>query len=206
MPRAGSIYRTGSRKRLSLCFAAILLLVFLFTRMPAVLEFPSVTLLGLTGLLLTALGAFGRIWSSIYIAGRKNKKLVDEGPYSVTRNPLYLFSLSGATGLGLASCNPVVLVCLLAGFLLYYPGVIAAEEEKLRAKHGELFEEYQSRVPRIVPDLSLFAQPEYIPASPGPVDKSFADAVWFILGYIALRAVVWLHFFALLPALEIPFF
>lgn len=206
MPRAKSIYSTGSRKRLTLCFAVLLILVLLFTRIPAILEFPSITILGLIGLLFTALGAFGRVWSSIYIAGRKNKELVDEGPYSVTRNPLYLFSLLGATGLGLASCNPVVLVCLLAGFLLYYPGVIAAEEEKLRAKHGENYEEYRSRVPRVLPDFSLFAQPEQISLSPGPATRAFADAVWFILGYIGLRTVVWLHAFTLLPALEVPFF
>ena len=191
---------------MSLCCAGVLLIVFLFTRMPALLEFPTILLLGLSGLLLAALGAFGRIWSSIYVAGRKNKEVVDEGPYSVTRNPLYLFSLLGAAGLGLASCNPVVLVCLLAGFLLYYPGVIAAEEEKLRAKHGELYEEYRSRVPRILPDFSMFSQPEHITIQPGPATRAFADAIWFILGYIALRTVVWLHAFSLLPALEIPFF
>lgn len=187
-------------------FAIVLLLVFLFTKSADLLQFPTVVALGLIGLLLASLGAFGRVWSSLYIAGHKSSELVDKGPYSVTRNPLYLFSLLGAVGLGLASCNPVVLLSLLAAFLFYYPGVISQEEKKLLAKHGAPFEEYLARVPRFLPQPSLFEQPEYITTIPGPVTTAFGDAVWFIVGYIVLRIVVWLHVFNILPTMEIPFF
>src|SRR5438874_6144411 len=51
-------------------------------------------------ILLTA--AFGRIWSAAYISGRKNHELVVDGPYSLTRNPLYFFSFLGYLGAGLA--------------------------------------------------------------------------------------------------------
>jgi len=204
MARKKNLYRPGTRKMISIGFAAVLLPLFLFTKVPALLQFPAVAALGLIGLLLAALGAFGRIWSSVYIEGHKNKEIVDQGPYSVTRNPLYLFSLLGAFGLGLASCNPIVLILLLAAYVLYYPGVISSEEEKLRAKHGAPFEEYLARVPRILPDFSLFHQPEEIAVRPGPVTRAFTDAVWFILGYAALRIVVWLHVFGILPSLSIP--
>jgi protein-S-isoprenylcysteine O-methyltransferase Ste14 len=206
MARKKGIYRTGTRKVLSIGFAAILLLLLLFTRASPLLQLPAVNALGLIGLLLAALGAFGRVWSSIYIEGHKNKEIVDQGPYSVTRNPLYLFSLIGAAGLGLASCNPAVLLLLLAAYLLYYPGVISREEKKLRAKHGAAFEEYLARVPRILPRFSLFRQPEEITVRPGSLNRAFGDAIWFIAGYAALRAVVWLHAFNILPALEIPLF
>lgn len=206
MARGKRVYRSRTRILLSRGLAVGLFLLFLFTRAQGMLRFPTVVALGLTGLLLASLGAFGRVWSSLYVVGRKTSELVDKGPYSATRNPLYLFSLLGAVGLGLASCNPLVLLCLLAGFLLYYPGVISREEDKLRVQHGAAFEDYVARVPRILPRPSLFEQPEYITARSIPITRAFADAVWFILAYILLRAVVWLHAFNVLPALELPLF
>jgi len=206
MAGAQRIYRSQNRILLSRIFAVLLLLVFLFTKSPELLRFPTIIVLGLLGLLLATLGAFGRVWSSVYIAGRKTNELVDQGPYSITRNPLYVFSLLGAVGLGLASCNPVVLILLLALFILYYPGVISKEEAKLRRKHGDSFEEYMATVPRILPHFSLFRQPEQITVNPKPITRAFTDAIWFIVGYVALRALVWLHAFSFLPALELPLF
>jgi protein-S-isoprenylcysteine O-methyltransferase Ste14 len=43
----------------------------------------------------------GRMWSILYIGSKKNQTLVATGPYSITRNPLYLFSAIGAMGIGL---------------------------------------------------------------------------------------------------------
>lgn len=55
--------------------------------------------LWLMGWLFVGVGAMGRIWCSIYISGYKNNKLVMEGPYSLCRNPLYLFSYLGGVGI-----------------------------------------------------------------------------------------------------------
>lgn len=41
------------------------------------------------GLLLLAICIVGRSVSSLYISGYKNAHLVDSGPYSICRNPLY---------------------------------------------------------------------------------------------------------------------
>src|ERR1700759_4235786 len=41
-----------------------------------------------------------RFWATLYIGGRKPDVVVDEGPYSVCRNPLYLGSLLIAVGAG----------------------------------------------------------------------------------------------------------
>ena len=46
---------------------------------------------------MAGIGAFGRIWCSLYIAGYKNNVLVIEGPYSMCRNPLYFFSFIGGS-------------------------------------------------------------------------------------------------------------
>ena len=56
------------------------------------------TVVGLAG---TGAACAGRLWCSVYIAGKKNRELVKVGPYSVCRNPLYFFSLVGAIGAAL---------------------------------------------------------------------------------------------------------
>ncbi len=45
-------------------------------------------------------GAALRLWATLWIAGRKKNKLVDDGPYRACRNPLYLGTF--AMGIGLA--------------------------------------------------------------------------------------------------------
>src|SRR3979409_629170 len=55
----------------------------------------------------------GRTWCSLYIGGRKTSRLVTAGPYSVSRNPLYVFSVIGAVGIG--AQLGAVSVAILAG-------------------------------------------------------------------------------------------
>ena len=52
---------------------------------------------------MAGIGAFGRIWCSLYIAGYKNNVLVTDGPYSMCRNPLYFFSFVGGIGVSCAT-------------------------------------------------------------------------------------------------------
>ncbi len=55
------------------------------------------------GVVLVGVATVGRLWCALYIGGRKNAVLVTEGPYAMTRNPLYFFSFLGFVGLGLAT-------------------------------------------------------------------------------------------------------
>ena len=55
------------------------------------------------GLVLTFIGCLGRVWCLVHIAGRKNNELVMEGPYSLCRNPLYLFGLIARVGVAFST-------------------------------------------------------------------------------------------------------
>lgn len=93
----------------------------------------------------------GRIWAALYLTGRKSKVLCMAGPFSLSRNPLYLFSFLGAIGLGLLTQSFVLLAALVVAFLAYYHFVISHEEKRLAELFGQDFEDYKRRVPRLIP-------------------------------------------------------
>jgi len=68
-------------------------------------------------LLLTA--CLGRVWCIMYIGGQKNTSVVTAGPYSMVRNPLYVFSFIGAIGLVLMTHSMVIAALLL----IFYIGI-----------------------------------------------------------------------------------
>ncbi|TIP81472.1 MAG: isoprenylcysteine carboxylmethyltransferase family protein, partial [Mesorhizobium sp.] len=64
------------------------------------------------GFVLILVCIFGRLWSILYVGGRKNSELAVRGPYSITRNPLYLFSTIGAFGVGFMFGSLIVAAAL----------------------------------------------------------------------------------------------
>lgn len=157
--------------------------------------------LELTGFILLLVCGFGRLWVNIYIRGKKSHTLVTFGPYSVCRNPLYLFSLMGAIGGCLAAKNLLVLVLILFLFLVYYPLVIVAEERKLRKVFEESYDEYVKRVPRFLPRLSLYHDSEALIVKPRYFYLCVLSAMWFPLAFIILRVIQLLQEAGVLPVL-----
>ena len=153
------------------------------------------------GLVLVTVSALGRLWSSMYIAGYKNGRLITEGPYSIVRNPLYVFSFIGAVGIGFSSERLVVLAVLVVGFLLYYPQVVSGEENYMRGVHGEAYTEYEARTPRFIPNPSLFREPDTYVVNAGAYRKTFYDTVFFILVFVAIEIIEKLHDAGILPVL-----
>lgn len=111
------------------------------------------------GVLLAVTGFCGRLWCLSYIAGRKKRVLVAEGPYSLCRHPLYFFSLVG--GLGLALCTETLSAAVLfaVAFAAYYPQAIRGEEVFLRDNFPE-YEDYRRRVPLFFPRWSNYVEGE----------------------------------------------
>ncbi len=155
----------------------------------------------LSGVFLAAIASMGRLWCSVYIAGYKTDVLVMQGPYSMMRNPLYFFSLIGAIGVALATETLIVPLIVAIAFAAYYPFVIKSEESVLRKLHGNNFKDYFETVPRFIPDLTKFVEPDTYVVKPRIIKQHIFDALWFIwlLGF--LEFIETLHVLDLLPTL-----
>jgi len=104
------------------------------------------------GIFAILLCIFGRTWTSLYIGGRKNRALLTKGPYSVVRNPLYVFSILGAAGAGaqLGSVISSVIIGLLVWMVFYIE--VLREERNMAARHGANYAAYKTSVPRFLPN------------------------------------------------------
>jgi len=72
------------------------------------------------------------------------------GPYSYTRNPLYLGSMLMAFGFAAASRSLEITVLLTLLFIVIYAPTIYSEEQFLRSTFPA-FDSYAKRVPRLLP-------------------------------------------------------
>jgi protein-S-isoprenylcysteine O-methyltransferase Ste14 len=142
----------------------------------------------LAGAVLVGFATVGRLWCSLYISGYKNN-LITTGPYSLCRNPLYFFSLLGATGVGLATETFLIPAAIILAFAFYYPMVIKAEQRKLAGIHKEAFSDYCKRTPVFFPSLGLLTEPEEYIVKPKIFRKTLFEVLWFVwlLGILELK-------------------
>ena len=80
--------------------------------------------------------------------GDVSTQLVSDGPFRLSRNPIYLGMFLGLIGLAIASNTIWILVALVAFYLVIRYGVIAREEAYLTRKFGDLYRGYQAQVRR----------------------------------------------------------
>jgi protein-S-isoprenylcysteine O-methyltransferase Ste14 len=194
-----------SRVMVSRIFAVLVVLLAIFTTYSFKQDGIIDTVIEMSGLFLLTVCSAGRLWALLYISGYKTYSLITEGPYSITRNPLYLFSLIGAVGIGLASGNILVLGLLVIFYLLYYPLTIITEEKKLTKKLGQPYIDYMKRTPRFLPKLSLYNSSAQYQINTEIFLKSLAYGMWFIWVFIALRFIEMLQHNGHIPViLKVP--
>lgn len=155
------------------------------------------------GVMLTCLGFFGRVWCLSFIKGRKKRVLIQEGPYSLCRHPLYLFSLIGGVGVGLCTRTLTIPLIFLAAFALYYPLVIRKEEEFLGDNFAG-YEAYRRESNALFPRWSKFSEGETVTMCARSFRKELTEAAGSVafIGLIALvqglqRAAILPTFFLL---------
>ena len=185
----------------SRAFILAVLVVVVFGPPPATTSGWVIEASEMLGYFLLAAAALWRIWCALFIAGNKNGELAMTGPYSMVRNPLYLGNFAGAVGFGFAVEQPYLAALFALAFALFYPSVVAKEEARLATIFGERYRDYCARVPRWVPDWSLYSEPAEVTVSPRRVRGAIFDAMWFLWAFALWEFIEELHKLQLLPTL-----
>ena len=142
------------------------------------------------GVLPIVVGETIRIWSSGHI--HKNQILTVTGPYSLSRNPLYV----GSFILGAGFMVAMGVIWLAVTFLLFYAFVywftIKWEEDKLAKAFPDEWEDYFRAVPRFLPCLIL---PVYRPGEFSWSQVTKHKEMLNASVVVAVYAILWGKFF-----------
>lgn len=151
------------------------------------------------GLCCLVVAILGRCGCMLYLGGRKGADLVTDGPYSISRNPLYVFSLLAVLGIGWQTGSFVVGLVLASLAWLVFRWIIGQEEHLLRAAFGPRFDLYCARVPRFGPRFGLWTSPQHAMVDLSSVWRTLRDAAPYFLAIPLFEAIEaaqnagWLH-------------
>ncbi|HUH49159.1 MAG TPA: isoprenylcysteine carboxylmethyltransferase family protein [Mycoplana sp.] len=153
------------------------------------------------GLMLVFFGILGRLWSILYIGAHKNRKLVDVGPYSMTRNPLYLSSLAGVFGVGLMVGSLVVALSMTTACYVVFHYTARREALYLRSLFGPAYDDYARRTPLFLPNPSLYKGATSITFSQPALAATFRDSLFLLALFPLIEGLEYLRTTGHLPTL-----
>ena len=107
----------------------------------------------LSGLLVTLFGTVIQSWS--FASLDKNTTLAIQGPYMLTRNPMYIGRFFLLLGCLLLTGNILVILIFTLLYYFYMVNRVKREERQLYIFFKEAYEDYCSRVNRFVPSFKL---------------------------------------------------
>lgn len=202
MSAADELSRYQRRRRLAVALlVAILFVALLFVgsaELPGSDLHEYVEAFGGAAILVAILG---RTWCTLYIGGRKSAEIVRGGPYSVTRNPLYVFSTIGAAGIGAMTGSVTIAAVFALITYLAFRSVALVEENYLKRAFGQPYLDYMKEVPRFFPRLRLFRESEMLTVRPQLIYRTFTDGLLFLAAYPFFELVEHLQDAGILPVL-----
>lgn len=199
---------TASSRRLQRTSSGYLLLLLLtIVSQPSLAGAQSAVALTFLGLLCVVTACLGRIWCSIFIAGRKDRELVTHGPYALCRHPLYTLSLLGGLGVGLATLSLSLSLAVLGGLWWLLSEAAHSEERQLAAQFADDYDRYRETTPAFWPKTWRLTwsttspavtatSPNELLVHPRILWKAFVDAGAFFLLFacVALARQISLHY------------
>ena len=141
------------------------------------------------GVALIVIGALIRLWAAGHV--HKNEILATDGPYAFVRHPQYLGNCILALGFSLASGLLWAAAVWAVLFWLFYVPAIRREDEKLRRRFGEAWENWRASTPAVLPTRW-----------PGP-GSDIRTKDWSLLQSIRNGEPIWL---ALIAAAVVSFY
>ena len=122
-----------------------------------------------------------RMWSILYVGGRKSDELVTQGPYSLCRNPLYIGTFLLAIGAGLCFENLLMLVATLGVILPAHVIATRLEERHLGEKFPRENTQYKAGVPRFWPRLRGYRSGPTVTVSVRAIRRVTVDTLAVLL-------------------------
>ena len=153
------------------------------------------------GLALILICIAGRCWCTLYIGGRKGAELVDVGPYSLCRNPLYFFSFLGAAGVGAQTGSLIVTLLFSVAVWVVFRIVVSREEGFLKGALGEPDAHYLATTPRFLPLPWVWRGKDVLEVRPSRVALTFFDGLAFLLAIPLAEGLEILQNHKILPVL-----
>ena len=154
------------------------------------------------GFALVLIGGFGRIWASLYIEGNKIGKIISKGPYSMMRNPLYVFSLILLTGYCFAIQSAIIASISIILFALIYLPTIYNEEKRLLDAHNQSYKNYYQKTPRFLPKVSLYEESDSgseISVNIRNIRNVLVEIAGFIFFFGIIKLLDLLHYMDAIP-------
>lgn len=186
------------KKRLKINGVIIFFVVLLIAAFPAIflrkeqLEFWD-EITEIFGIAFILLGQIFRVSARGYKSeySPKGNVLIQDGPYAVSRNPMYLGILLIGLGIVLVLFNWWVVIIFLFVFITRYILLIFKEEKKLLIIFSSAYQDYCKTVPRILPSLDMILNTdtrEYLPLKFSWLKKEIGSILIVLLFTIFLES------------------
>lgn len=163
---------------------------------------PTVTMLVIGGLF-AAIGESIRFWGVSY-AGSETRTtskvggtfLVTQGPFAYVRNPLYLGNILMYFGISIMSNSlfPYLPVISLLYFTTQYYYIIREEENFLRDKFKEKYEDYYNSVGRFFPKLRPYTESKQSDIKQNITAAYISEKRTFQAAFISIIMIVLIYF------------
>ena len=141
------------------------------------------------GLALIGICIVGRSWCSLYIGGRKKAEIVDRGPYSITRNPLYVFSFIGAFGVGAQTGSVTIGAIFAVATFLVFLRTVGREEAWLAEHFGAPYAAYCARTPRFLPNPARWRDADELTIRPAFFVRTLRDGLVFLAAIPVMEGI-----------------